>query len=1045
MFRKSFHSYYTLLLSTVKKTFIVNHLQLMRLQLLIVLLTCALVDNTQAQTRFITGKVTADEDGIPLPGVSILIKNSLAGTITDAQGRFNLPINTTQDTLVFSLVGRQPVTIQIGNQTVIDLKMALSTTPLNEVVVIGYGNQVRRQLTGSVSSIPAKQVKDVPLVTPDQILQGRASGVWVTQNSGTPASGVRVRVRGINSLDAGAEPLYVVDGMPVSTSDYSKIYTGGQSLNALSNLNPADIASVEVLKDAAAAAIYGSRAANGVVLITTKQGSNGPTQIDLRVYEGVQNVPKMLGRISGQEQEALINEQRAAIGLAPRYPEPENATTTDWQREVFRSAPIREYTLSVSGGNQQTRFLLSGTYFRQQGIVIGSDFNRGSIRLNFDHQMGRKLHLGSRLTLSRSLTNRINGDNFINGILSSALFLGSHIPVRNQDGSYALDPFSSIGNPVAEGQEPTFDARSTQMVGTVYAEYQFLPGLSWRTTAGADNIALKEDVFFPTTTLNGARSNGSGRANFGQDFNWLLESTLRYTADFENHSISALAGAGFQKSSYEEIITSATNFPDNSITRLIAGTVKTAASSNGSTWGLTSFFSRLQYTFRNNLLVSATVRTDGSSRFAKGNRYGVFPVASVGYIFLGNEESKPSWVISFLKTRASYGLTGNNSIGTPTNQTPALGIFGVGENYAQQTALVPTQLANPNLSWEKTREFNLGVDIGLFNNRLSLSSNYFIRQTNDLLQERQLPSTTGFFDITENIGSLRNRGVEVEVSSANLLRKDWQWSTNFTVSFIENKITALYAGTPFSVGYANWVEEGQPIGAFYGYQVERIFQSQTEIDALNQIAKEAFGPNAVYQSTGTRPGDIQFKDLNGDGRITGSDQKVIGSAQPDFYGGFTNNLVYRNFDLSAFFQFTYGNEIYNSTRSVGEGMNSQNGQLATVRNRWTPENPSTTIPRAVQGDPNNNRRVSDRFLEDGSFLRLKNLSVGYTLPNKVIQSIRLRTLRIYAAAQNLVTWTNYSGYDPEVNTLTDQSLVFGSDFQVIPQPRTFLLGLHIGL
>jgi TonB-linked SusC/RagA family outer membrane protein len=812
----------------------------------------------------------------------------------------------------------------------------------------------------------------------------------------------------------------------------------------LSDLNPQDIASMEVLKDAAASAIYGSRAANGVVLITTKRGSSGPTRIDFQGYEGIQNVPKMLDKLLGPEQEALINEQRAAIGLPARYPDPASATTTDWQREVFRTAPMQEYTLSASGGNGQTQFLLSGTYFRQQGIVLGSDYRRGSVRLNLDHRVGPKLHFGSSLTLSGSLNNRVNGDNFITGVLSTALYLGSHIPVRNPDGTYGQDPFASYANPVAEGREVSFDSRSNRAVGTVFAEYRLNPALTWRTTVGLDYLTLKEDVFYPTTTLNGARSNGQGRSDARQDFNWLLDNTLTYSATFGRHSLTALAGAGFQESTFELLAAAATNFPGNSIIRLAAGSVKTAATSNGAEWALTSFFSRVQYAYRDKLLLAATVRTDGSSRFGSSSRYGVFPGGSVGWIIL-EEASKTLPFVNFLKVRASYGLTGNASIGTLTNQTPALGLFGVGESYLQQAGLVPQQLANPDLSWEKTRELNVGLDVGLLHNRLSLSSNYFVRKTDDLLQERQLPMTSGFFDIIENIGALRNQGVEVEIVTENLQKEAWHWSTRFNISFVRNRITRLYGGTPFSVGYANRLEEGQPIGAFYGYRVERIFQSQNEIDALNQTTRERHGPSATYQSTTTRPGDIQFKDLDGDGRITGSDQTVIGSAQPDFYGGLTNNLTYRGFDLSAFLQFTYGNQIYNATRSVGEGMHGQEGQLASVRDRWTPENPGTTMPRAVQGDPNNNRRTSDRFLEDGSFLRIKNLSLGYTLPSGVLRKIRLRTLRIYASAQNLYTFTRYSGYDPEVNSLTDQSLVFGSDFHVMPQPRTFLLGVHIGL
>ncbi|QHW00179.1 SusC/RagA family TonB-linked outer membrane protein [Spirosoma endbachense] len=1013
----------------------------MRLTFTIIILICLLSVKLVAQGQLIKGNVMTQEDNQPLAGVNVVLKGSGKGALTDANGHFSLTASPGYDTLLVTMVGRRPSAVAIGNRTTMTIYLVLATTFLDEAIVIGYGSQARRELTGSVSSITAQQFSDVPLLSPDQALQGRAAGVLVTQSSGTPATSLKVRIRGTNSLNATAEPLYVVDGMPINTGDFSGFYLGGQSLNALSDLNPQDIASIQILKDAAAAAIYGSRASNGVVLITTKRGKSGPTALDIKAYEGVQSVPKLLAMLSGPEQEVLLNEQRTAVGLSPQYPDPANATTTNWQREVFRTAPIREYSLSASGGNQQTRFYLSGTYFRQQGIVLGSDFRRGSVRLNLDHWFSPKLQFGTSLTLSRALNNRINGDNFINGVLGSALFLGSHIPVRNPNGSYALDPLGSASNPVAEGTETQFDSRTNRVVGTAFAEYRFSPALQWRTNIGVDNLVLKEDVFYPTTTLNGSRANGSGRSDYRQNFNWLLESTLTYSTVLrQRHSFTALAGAGWQTSAFETLTASATNFPGNSISRLTAGSVKTGASSDGATWALTSFFSRLQYAFREKLLISATLRADGSSRFNQDRRYGVFPVGSIGWV-LYDGKGQPNALLSFLKVRASYGLTGNANMGTLTNQTPALGLFGVGRSYLQQTSLVPLQLANPALSWEKTRELNLGVDVALIANRLSLSANYFIRRTNDLLQARQLPLTSGFSQINENIGSLQNRGVELEVSFVNRPQSQWQWQTSFNLSFIRNTVTKLYGGTPFSVGYANWVQEGQPVGAFYGSQVARIFQTQAEIDALNQASQALYGSTSFYQSANTRPGDIQFKDLNGDGRITSADQTVIGSAQPSFFGGLANKLTFRGLDVSLFLQFTYGNDIYNYTRSIGESMSSQYGQWTSVRNRWTPERPSTSMPRAAQGNPNNNTRISDRFIEDGSFLRLKNLAVGYTLR---ISQLRKARLRFYATAQNLLTFTHYTGYDPEVNTLTDQSLVAGSDFFVIPQARTFLVGIQLG-
>jgi TonB-dependent starch-binding outer membrane protein SusC len=1050
----------------------------MRKILLIGLVSLFTFASAFAQSRVVTGSVTSEEDGQPLPGVSILVKGTTVGTATDLDGRFTLNVPAGQNTLVFSFMGFIAQDVLIGSRSQINIVLKPDSKILNEVVVTGYGVQSKREITGAIASVNAESLKDIPILGIDQALQGRAAGVQVTQSSGTPGAGISVRIRGTGSINASSEPLYVIDGVPINTGSYTAIGTGGQLTNALSDLNPNDIESMEVLKDAAATAIYGSRGANGVVLITTKGGKSGATRVEINHYSGVQqrqNDP--IQKLNGQQQVELFveqvrnrftnaNGQIVGSGVTWRSAEdyatwlyggagfsnvgglfravddgdgvrdlsvfqnPSTAPNTDWLSEIFRTAPIRQSDVAVSGGNDRTTFRISGTTFNQEGIQIGSGFERLNLRMNLDNKISDKLKVGGNLGLSRSTATRPQNDNNINGVLSTAVLVANDIPIFRANGTYYKDPGASTENPVAAGLEPFFESVSARVIGNGYLEYDLIPGLKFRSSLGIDYLNFKDDRFQPTTTNTGAGSNGLGQSSFRSDVNWVWENTLNYNKTFgKNHNFAGLLGYSLQESVFESLFAEATVFPGNSIRRLSAGSVKNNATSGGTSWALQSYFSRFNYNFKDKYLASFSVRADGSSRFGQDNRYGIFPAGSVGWRM--SEENFMAGiknVISDLKWRASYGITGNQEIGN----FAARALFGVGANYNQVAGVAPTQLGNPALSWERQEQFNVGLDLGLLEDRIYVSAEYYSMDNNQLLLSRPLVGSSGFTGIQENIGVIRNRGFEFGLNTVNVDKSDFKWSTNFNITFNKNEILKL-AGTPFAAGFASWVEEGYALGSFRGFRVDKIIQNAEDL-----AVARAQGQSAAQL------GDIIFKDIDGNGLLNSNDQEILGNAQPKFFGGLTNTFRYKNFDASIFLQYNYGNMIYNNTRAFSEGMNGVFGQTTGVLDRWTPENPSTTVPRAVHGDPNNNRRVSDRWLEDGSFMRLKNMSIGYQLPASVARKISARSIRVYASGQNLITWTNYKGLDPEVSTFNITNISMGTDFLTYPQARVYTLGINVG-
>lgn len=1070
-----------------------------KILLMSIALMFTLLQGAMAQTRTVSGRVTDQATGSGLPGVTILLKGTSNGVSSNADGAFSLAVPEAGGTLVFSSVGMTTQERAIGSESQFAVALVTDAKQLNEVVVTGYGlQQERRNITGSIATVNSSQYKDQPIIGVDQALQGRAAGVQVTQNSGTPGSGITVRVRGAASINGSNEPLYVVDGLPVNTGNTTQLGAGNQLTNGLNDINPNDIESIEVLKDAASSAIYGSRASNGVVLITTKRGKSGKARIDVDYYTGGQSVWKRPEALNGEQQTQLFLEaatNRYPANAAGNYPtnfgpaatpyifrtsaelaayiygpggvngtgglvsyvdptpttyrplsqfqNPSSATNTNWSNEVLRTAPISNYGLTFSGGSDASRYRLAVNYFDQEGTVVGSGFTRGSARFTMDNKLSEKVRMGTTIGLTQSVNNRINNDNSIYGVLTTARLYAADLPIYNADGTYYKN--GSIENPVAAANEPFIRSVNNRLIGTQYTEFELIKNIKYRATFGLDYTYGRDDRFYSTLTNAGAAVRGEATLATLQDLNYNHISAFSYSKTFgQDHTLSALLVGEYQRDSYSDALSQATSFPSNSIRELAAGATKVLATSTSTGNALFGVLAKIDYAFKGRYLLGASVRRDQSSRFGADNQVGYFPAGSLGWRVLDEKFLKDQTMVSELKLRGSYGETGNQ----PINNFSSRGLISPGFNYLNQGGLAISQLANPNLKWERTRQTNVGIDLGFLENRFYISADIYQRKTDDLLLTQRLTGDTGFTGYSANVGNIENKGLEFALTTVNIRNEGtgFNWETNFNISFNRNEVTKLSdpSITGVASGFASRLIVGQPLGAFYGYRVDHIFQTQEEIDALNRASS-----TGLYQAALTRPGDIKFKDISGpngvpDGRITADDQEIIGNAQPKFFGGITNTVRFMGFDLNVFLQYNVGNKIYNSAASNTQGMSTNYGQDAAVLNRWTPTNTNTDIPRAVYGDPNTNARNSDRFLENGSYARFKTVTLGYTLPTTLISRAHLRTVRIYAQAQNLVTFTKYSGLDPEVNTFSGNNTAIGTDFFTFPQARTITGGVTLG-
>ncbi|AMM50100.1 hypothetical protein TH61_01400 [Rufibacter sp. DG15C] len=1031
-----------------------------RLLLILLVFINMLSFSAMAQDRTISGRVTSSADGSALPGVSVVVKGTTNGTSTDADGRYTLSVSGTP-VLVFSYLGFNTREVTAGSGSNLDVTLAEGSRSLNEVVVIGYGTQERREVTGATTQVTAAAIENVPVAGVDQALQGRAAGVQISQNSGTPGGGVTVRVRGSSSISASNQPLYVIDGVPMTTGDYSQLDFGGQSINALSDLSPSDIESMDILKDASAAAIYGSRAANGVILITTKRGKANKTTINLNAYTGIQNMWKKPSYLNAADylqvmREAFINDGYlgeddpwTATDFGNFYYggfdfDPEGVDT-DWMDQVtVKDARISNYELSASGGDAKTRYYVSGNYFDQKGIIIGSGYERYSGRLNLDHSYSDKLSFSAGVQLSLSENQRIVSDNTVIGPFANSLAASPVFPVYYEDGTYTY-PNYFYTNPVAEGRENDNESKNLRAIGNISARYTILPKLNLNLKAGADVLNLSERSYtgdnFPGSV--GIATQGSATKTTTLVSKRLLEATADYRWDFGTNSyVNLLAGTSAEENDIDRTFVTGQGFPSERFRYLSSATSVNSGSNSITPYALLSYFGRANFNISDRYLLGLNFRADGSTRFGENNRYGYFPSVSVGWRVLEESFMPEVAALSELKLRASYGITGNQEIGDFT----FLGLFGAG-GYANRPGIAFSQIENPDLKWEETKQFNIGADLGLFSNRVNLAIDYYIKTTDDLLYNRPIPTQNGLRSYSSNIGSVENKGLEFTLSTVNFTsdNKGFTWNTDFNLSFNRNKVLELYQGQDIFYGFGGnslVLREGEPIGTFYGFKTNGIFSTtQQVIDAGRYV--DANGDDNID----TQAGDVNFVDINEDGEITDDDLTILGNAQPDFVGGLTNTFSYKGLDLTAFFQFSVGNDIANPAMQYQQHLGAYDDNMRDiVLDRWKKEGDVTNTPRATYLDENgNNRSNQDRFIYDGSYARLKNLMLGYTLPGTLTQRAKIRSVRIFAQAQNLITFTDYPGFDPEVNFAGTSNTTIGVDFYTFPQSRTFTFGVNIGL
>ncbi|MCF0062826.1 TonB-dependent receptor [Dyadobacter chenwenxiniae] len=997
-----------------------------------------------AQAQDLVSGFVKDDSGQSLPGATIVQKGTSKYAVSEPDGKFEIAVGKEFPfTIQVSLTGYQQQEVEIYELAAEPIDVILKTANvLDQVVVIGYGTQKKGDLTGSVSSISTGDLKGVPISSLDRALQGRAAGVQVTQSSGQPGSSVSIKIRGGNSINGANEPLYVIDGFPVyNNNSYADAgVTNGPTINALSTLNPSDIESIDILKDASATAIYGSRGANGVVIITTKKGKAGKNIITYDGYYGVQKVLKTLPLLNAQQWALLKNDALIDSKKAPAFSQAEidslgqPGVGTDWQDAAFRQAAIQNHSLSFSGGDDKTRFAVSGNYFKQDGILQNSDFERYSFRINLDRDMSKRFKLGINFSGSKSSAN-VAPENVVPNLLQ----MPPTMPIYdlNSANGFTLRSIydSPLANPIATLYLQVNETHIFRGFGNAYGEYQIADGLKAKVSIGTDILLNKQNRYLPSTLQEGVGLGGQGTVGNKNTIGWLNENTLSYNKSFsQDHALDAVIGITQQASTTENVVARSATFVTDEFGyhNLGGGTTFQNASSNYFKWTLLSYLGRINYTFRQKYNLTVTARADGSSRLGNDNKWGFFPSAALSWN-LGREDFiKNIKEISNLKFRISGGITGNQEIAPYTSLAQeAYYSYLFGRKLVAGYA--PNGIANPNLGWEQTAQYDAGLDLGFFKNRINVTLDAYYKKTSDLLLDVPLPYTSGYANAFQNYGAVENKGIELSVNTVNS-EGALGWTTDFVFSTNKNKVLSLGPGVSQVISGNSIAQVGSPIGSFLVLKADGIFQTGDDIANLPKFLAS------------DRAGSQRYVDISGpngvpDGTITQAhDRVIVGNAQPKFLYGLTNNFTFKGFDLNVLLQGQSGNKVYNANQANLElGTGYINGST-TMLDRWTPTNPSNVIHRAIE---NPAVTVSDRFIENGSYLRLKNLSLGYSLPAALTGKIGISQLRIYVTAQNLVTWTKYTGYDPEVSRNEQATLTQGVDNGVYPASKTFLGGLTL--
>jgi len=1042
--------------------------------------------STTNADRSITGVVTG-ETNEGLPGVSVVLKGTTQGAMTNANGEYRLTVPDNANMLVFSYVGYQTQEVSINNQTTINIQLVPNPKSLDEVVVVGYGTQIKRELTSAISKVSSKELNELPVAEVGQALQGRVPGLTVT-NVSSPGTAPNIRIRGVSSVSFSTDPLYVVDGFPTTN---------------LASFDNHDVESVEVLKDASAAAIYGSRATNGVILITTKKGQKGKKlSINLDSYVGVESAWRLLDPMNTDQRTAFMNSMYSGAnsenaGARPsRYTPTEMAklpfpgatqtyaqTNTDWQDLYFRSGLINNNNISISGGGERSTFFTSGGYMRQEGIVKGVGFERYNFRVNSTHELSSRITFGQNLFVASSsqLYNNSDGQTGDQGTpLSLLQFALPHLPVKDPNtgawikaGGDAIDghPFPNL---IADIENIVFRRNTTKILGSAFLDVKLLDWLKFRSTFGVDyanslengidNSYLVNDgqnIFKTNDALSTISSNRNAYSSL------LFSQQLTADKTIGNHHLNATLVFETQNGKIRTEMMSGKQ--SNPAIKTLNGATNISALNALEENLLLSYVARVGYGFKGKYIINASIRRDGSSVWAPGNKFANFPAASIGWN-LGQESfMQNASFISDIKIRASYGLTGLNPTALSNYPWQSL-VYNSSYPFNNENVVNASfynKLANQNLKWEKTNQLNIGIDAFLFNNTVSFTAEYFDRITDNLILKAPTPPSFGYVQFTDvNIGKMQNKGWEAQLGYRSPGKRDFNWGISANISQVNNKVLRLDSPSGVIFGgdgnyFSSWgvpvtrTVAGEPIQSFYGWDFDRIYQNQSEIDADNAAARSKTGSStAFYQSEATAPGDVRFRDLNGDGIVDDKDRKVIGSFLPDFTYGLNLTANYKFFDISVLFQGVQGGDIYSGIGVYAGAFRwPLGGSLRAYEDAWTAENPSTTNPRIKWSDPNDNSRVSRRWIQDGSYLRLKNINLGYEIPADVISrktNGAISKFRVYVAAQNLLTFTKYNlGYDPEIGMKLGSNrgagnLTNGIDYGQYPAARSFILGLQLG-
>lgn len=1008
-----------------------------------------------AQTSVLKGTVLSDE-GTPLEGATVKWKHNEQSVKTNAAGEFEIPYQEGKFTLTITYVGYIPSEVEVTSNRHVGVRLLRDKNELNEVVVVAYGQVRKSDLTGSVVSIKSDELRAIPATSFDQAIQGRAAGVQVTQMSGKPGAETSIRIRGTSSITAGNEPLYVVDGLLISSDggDISAGGTRGPRISPLASINPNDIESIEILKDASATAMYGSRGTNGVVLITTKRGKTGRGTIQLDASQTLQTLANKVEVLNASEYGFLVNEAKLNAGQTPNYVNPANlGNGTDWQNELYRQAMMGNYQLSFSGGDAKSKFNISGGYFDQDGIVLSSDFKRYSFRANVERNITDRLTAGASVTYSNINTTGVltNAGQIVPGVTTAALLFNPILPVfnPNQPGGYTFenDRGKVLGNPIAEAKEYVSVTKLNRIMGNTYLQYKITDDLSFRTSFGLDYFNTQENSFGPTFLKRTQASNGEISLGKTAGSTWLNENTLSYNKSFNNdHRLNAVVGFTAQQFLTEKLFVYAFDLPNNRTGyHSIGSALKPQKPSNTeSSWSMLSYLGRVNYTIKDKYLFTLTGRVDGSSKFAQGNQYGFFPSAAFAWRISQEDFMMNQTSINDLKLRLSYGVIGNQAI--PPYQSLALigpygeGVFNSPSGPEVYTGNEPINYVYRKIKWETTHQFDIGVDLSMYNNRVSLTADYYSKKTNDLLLTTPIPLTSGFSSSMLNVGNIDNWGIELDLKTINVQRK-LVWTTAINFSMNRNTISKLNDTNDIHLMGSLILRQGESIGTFYGYKFDGIFQTDAEAaSSAVLVGQEATSPNVASRA---RAGDRRYVDMNKDGKIDEKDRIILGTAVPKFTIGLANTFQYKNFDLSIFIHSSYGNKMANYNNMDLLNFNGQQNVLREAGlNRWTPDNPSNKYPRALAQGNLDQGIPSDVFIEDASFIRLRNISFGYHLPARILKKANIQQVKLFFSGSNLLTLTKYTGFDPEANTYGQSTTLIGIDMGGYPQAKMFQFGLN---